>query len=64
MNQPSYPKLIQLPYQAAPRTMAELLVFVEEGGVRLDNSGPLPPRQARRLRDWLTRYLKAARRTI
>lgn len=56
----SYPRQIRIEYPASPTMTTDLLVFVEEGGVRLDNAGPLPPAAAKRLRDWLTRYLNVA----
>ena len=59
MSKRRYPRMLRLPYPATAPLPAVVLIFVEEGGVRLDNAGPLPPRQARRLRDWLTRYLRA-----
>jgi len=36
-----------------------MAVFVEEGGVRFDNAGPIPAKQVKRLVIWLERYLMA-----
>ena len=36
------------------------LVFVEAGGVRIDNAGPFPPKEMAKLHRWLGRYLAAA----
>ena len=55
-----YPRRITLIYPVTPELDTSALIFVEEGGVRIDNTGPLPPEKARRLRDWLNRYLVAA----
>ena len=38
----------------------EYLLFVGDGGVRLDTAGPFPPTEAARLHRWLGRYLAAA----
>ena len=54
-----FPRLLELPYLATPTMETSVTIFVEEGGVRIDNTGPLPPKQVKRLRDWLTRYLEA-----
>jgi len=35
-------------------------VFVEDGGVRIDNAGPFPPKEVAKLHRWLSRYLAAA----
>jgi len=55
----TWPRAIQLVYPISETTNTTLQVFVEEGGVRFDNSGPLPPRAVRQLRRWLDEYLEA-----
>lgn len=52
-----YPR--QIIIQGVEPTDARL-VFVENGGVRIDNAGPFPLKEARRLRDWLARFCVAA----
>jgi hypothetical protein len=36
-------------------------VFVETGGMRIDNAGPFPPAEVAKLVRWCTRFLAAAR---
>jgi hypothetical protein len=36
------------------------LVFVEEGGVRIDNAGPFSPAEVVKLYKWLGSYLRVA----
>ena len=37
--------------------MDRRLVFVEDGGVRIDNAGPFPPKEIEKLHRWLGRFL-------
>lgn len=55
----TWPKEVQLVYPVSETMNATLSVFVEAGGVRLDNSGPLRPPAVRQLRRWLDEYLQA-----
>jgi hypothetical protein len=59
---PPYPKMIRLRYPVVHGTrspMTDILVFVENDGVRFDNAGPIPPKQVRRLMVWCEKYLAA-----
>ena len=55
----TWPKEVQLVYPVSATSNTTMAVFVEDGGVRFDNAGPLPPRQVRRLIGWLNEYLEA-----
>lgn len=57
-----YPRPCRLIDTAGGGQFYPTTVFVEEGGVRIDNAGPFTMREAIRLRLWLDRYIAVARR--
>ncbi|HSE67794.1 MAG TPA: hypothetical protein VLB12_12475 [Gemmatimonadales bacterium] len=50
---------MKLRYPVSDTMDTELTVFVEDGGVRFDNAGPVPANQIPKLIDWLHQYMTA-----
>lgn len=58
LKKPGYPRQITI-QGVCPADRR--LVFVEDGGVRIDNAGPFPFNEVAKLHAWLGRYLQAVK---